>query len=112
MKRLFVIILCLLSSGASAQSTAEQVQPGYLTTTGCPSGQYSCFKPYSSANPLPITGGGSVANGGTGAASLGPTVNNNNGTFNTNQTSAPVGTVYNGIIPNYQASFLNGVPSD
>lgn len=55
MKNLLIILsLMLISSSALAQSTAEQTQPGFLTTTGCLSGQTVCFKPYTSTNPLAV----------------------------------------------------------
>ena len=54
MKKLLAALLLLISATAHAQSTAEQTVPGVLSTTGCPSGQTSCFLPLSSANPLPI----------------------------------------------------------
>lgn len=49
---LFCVLLSIFSP-AFGQSTADQTQPGYLTTSGCSSGG-ACFKPYSSANPLPV----------------------------------------------------------
>lgn len=67
----------LLSFPVHAAAVAEQTQLGYLTTTGC-SGASSCWKPYTSLNPLPVTASASaitgvlpVVNGGTGLSSLG-----------------------------------------
>ena len=48
-----VLIVALVATAAYAQSTANQIQLGFLTTTGCPNGQTSCWKPYSAANPMP-----------------------------------------------------------
>lgn len=57
----------MLPLGAQAQVTTEQVQIGFLATTGCPSGQAVCFIPYSSGNPLPVSSG----SGGGGAVTQG-----------------------------------------
>ena len=72
MKNIIVFIVALLiASPVLAQSTAQQTQPGYLTTSGC-SGLSPCFIPYSSVNPMPVTASAGsitgvlpVANGGT-----------------------------------------------
>lgn len=48
-------LMTLLALPANAQSTADPVIPGLLVTSGCPSGVSSCFKQYSSTNPLPVT---------------------------------------------------------
>lgn len=76
--RALISVLLLLSPWAAlAQSTAEQVQPGFLTTSGCPGGQLSCFLPYSSANPLPVTGispSGGGTNGGNSCAGYSTTL--------------------------------------
>ena len=52
MKFLIVLMTCLLITGsASAQSTAQQVLPGYLTINGCPSTPLTpCYK--YSTNPV------------------------------------------------------------
>lgn len=47
-----------------AQSTAAQVVPGYLTTSGCPSGQTVCFVQYGTTS-----GPGGTVNQGTGGTS-------------------------------------------
>ena len=48
-----IIIISLLANTAFA--AAEQVQLGYLSMTGCPSGALTpCFVPYSAASPMPI----------------------------------------------------------
>jgi hypothetical protein len=47
-------LLILTPVPGFAQSTASQVQPGYLTTTGCPSGVSVCFKQWDSTNPMPV----------------------------------------------------------
>jgi hypothetical protein len=60
-----------LSSIAHAQSTATPVLPGYLSTTGCSPGQTVCFMPYSTLNPLPVTGGGGGGGGGAITAAAG-----------------------------------------
>lgn len=60
--RYLALLLPLLPVGALAQSTASQVLPGFLATdsTNCPSiNMRPCYVPYSSTNPLPVTGGGS-----------------------------------------------------
>lgn len=70
---------------------------------------------YAQAFPNPFNnffGTTGTAQGGTGATFLGPTVNNNNGVFNTNQTAVSPDTTYNGIAPTYKTSFMNGVPAD
>lgn len=56
MKKLLLLLSLSLAwcLPAHAQSTAAQVTPGFLTTSGCPGGQFSCFLPYSAANPLPV----------------------------------------------------------
>lgn len=46
LRRLFAIILLFAAGPALAQSTATYVVPGYLTTSGCPTSQTSCFVPY------------------------------------------------------------------
>jgi len=48
-------VLWLFSLPLYAQSTANQVIPGYITTVGCPGSFTSCFVPYSASNPLPTT---------------------------------------------------------
>ena len=61
MKRLILALsLLLLPFQVQAASTAEQIQPGYLTTSGCSGGQSSCFKPYTSVNPMPVSVTGTV----------------------------------------------------
>jgi hypothetical protein len=58
MKRILVLLLSLfVALPAYGQSVAQPVLPGALTTSGCASGLTSCYKPYSSANPLPVTVG-------------------------------------------------------
>lgn len=49
----FAAVLALLTgaSTASAQSTAQPVVPGYLTTTSCPTGQTTCFIAYGANSP-------------------------------------------------------------
>jgi hypothetical protein len=55
---------------ADAQSTANQTTPGYLTNTGCPSGQAPCWMPYGpNPNQYP-TGATPVANSGTGSTGV------------------------------------------
>ena len=44
-KLLLTLLVVLLASPLYAQTTANQVTPGYLTTTGCPQSGTSCFKP-------------------------------------------------------------------
>lgn len=75
MKNIFIFLIPLLFAlPAHAQSTAEQEQPGFISTSGCPGGQLSCFVPYSASNPLPINivsgggGGGTVTTTGTPAS--------------------------------------------
>ena len=55
MKKWLLLFLLFLSCSAHAGVTADQTTPGYLSTTGCPAGQSSCFLPYSATNPMPIT---------------------------------------------------------
>ena len=43
---------CALSIAGHAQSTATPVIPGYLTTSGCPSGYTSCFSQYGAVPPV------------------------------------------------------------
>lgn len=56
------ILAAILALPVSAwgQSTAAPVSPGSETTVGCPGSFLSCWKPYSSTNPLPV-GPGSIA---------------------------------------------------
>lgn len=55
-KLLFVLLAFWFSTPVLAQSTAQQVQPGSLSTSGCPSSRLTpCFVPYSDTNPLPVT---------------------------------------------------------
>lgn len=53
----------LLAIPANAQTTAPMpVQPGTLTTSGCPSPNLTpCFSPFSATNPLPVTGAAGTA---------------------------------------------------
>ena len=56
MKLTLIIIFLLTALGiAYAGTTATPVQIGTSSTTGCPSGQSSCWIPVSTAAPLPIT---------------------------------------------------------
>jgi hypothetical protein len=48
-------LAALVPGISTAQSTAQPVLPGILTTSGCPPGYTSCFIPYSNSNPLPVT---------------------------------------------------------
>lgn len=63
MKIFFCFLTCALlltlSSACNAQSSATPSVMGYLSTTGCPPNVTTCFIQYSSANPLPVSGGGS-----------------------------------------------------
>lgn len=67
MRSLRLLVLALLAfvaplATAFAQSTANRVLPGVLTTVGCPSANLTpCWAPYSSTNPLPITGAGGTS---------------------------------------------------
>lgn len=63
MFRSLLIALLLWTTPALAQSTAQPVLPGFLTTTGCPSGSTVCYLPYSVTNPLPVTSS-PIATGG------------------------------------------------
>lgn len=66
----YAVALALLLAGpALAQSTAEPVVPGYLTTSNCPYGQTTCFVPYG-ANGASIAltttnASGAITTGGT-----------------------------------------------
>ena len=51
---LVALAVLSLAGRADAQSTANQVLPGTLSQSGCPSGQAPCFSPISSANPLSV----------------------------------------------------------
>ena len=57
---LALIAMLLAPLGAMAQSTAMPVTPGYLTTSGCPTGVTACFVAYGAAgqaittNPSPV----------------------------------------------------------
>lgn len=84
MKELFfALFFIFLSSNVFAQSTANQTQPGYLTTSGCPNGLTSCFVPYSASNPLPVT----IEGGGTGTVS---SVGNMDGSLTVSPTTGDV----------------------
>lgn len=50
-----VLAATLLPTAAMAQSTAERVLPGFLSTTGCVPGQTVCWLPYNSTNPTPTS---------------------------------------------------------
>lgn len=65
MRRLLLAAICSAAviGSAQAQSTAQPVVPGYISTVGCPGTQKSCFLPFSPSNPLPVSGGG--GGGGT-----------------------------------------------
>lgn len=55
---LAVLFLWLPSFSVLAQSTAQPVVPGYLTTSGCPSGQTTCFVQYGAgSSSVPIVTG-------------------------------------------------------
>lgn len=57
MRNIFGLLIALLFAlPVHAQSTAQPVTPGYLTTSGCSGSQSPCFKPYTTLNPLPVTG--------------------------------------------------------
>lgn len=51
------LILVFTCANALAQSTAGNVIPGYLATSGCPGSQTSCFIQYSPTNPVPVVPG-------------------------------------------------------
>lgn len=72
MKRVLSIVCAafLLATPAMAQSSAQPVVPGSLTTSGCPGGGTPCFNQYSNANPLPVT----QASGGSPQIVTGATV--------------------------------------
>lgn len=56
MKILAIFFLVIfLPVTARAQSSAQPVLPGFLTTSGCPGSLSPCYLPYSDANPLPVT---------------------------------------------------------
>jgi hypothetical protein len=55
MKYAVILGLLMVASYAYAQSTAEPIQLGFLSTTGCNSGQTVCWLPYSASNPLYVT---------------------------------------------------------
>lgn len=78
MRRLLLFIAALLVSPGMvyAQSTAMPVVSGYLSTSGCPAGQTTCFVQYgpssSGSNPAAAPTGGSVpASGDYTAFSVG-----------------------------------------
>lgn len=52
MKRLLLALALLAPAVAHAQSTANQVTPGYLSTTGCSGGLPACFVPTGGASPV------------------------------------------------------------
>jgi len=79
--------LALLLWGASsayAQSTAQPVTPGYLTTSGCPAGYTVCFVPYSNSNPLPVSVANANPNGQAPMANSAPV------TMASNQAPYPI----------------------
>lgn len=56
MKKLLAILFLILISGSVfAQSTANQVQTGYLGTTGCPGLNSPCFVPYPTPTALVVS---------------------------------------------------------
>lgn len=63
------LAIAILPLPAHAQSSAQPVLPGFLSTSGCPSVNLTpCYLPYSNTNPLPVTssgGGTTTANQGT-----------------------------------------------
>lgn len=64
--RLFISLLfALFISPAFAQSTAQQVVTGYLTSVGCPTGYTTCFVQYGSSGG---GGGGTVIQGAQGSS--------------------------------------------
>lgn len=50
------LALLLGQTPALAQSSAQPVLPGSLTTSSCPPRSTSCYVPYSNTNPLPVSG--------------------------------------------------------
>lgn len=73
MKYFLGFLFLLIAPAASAQVTAQPLQPGSLTTSGCPGANTPCFVPYSSVNPLPISViGGSGDTSGFVLTSTGP----------------------------------------
>jgi hypothetical protein len=52
MKRLALAVLLLAPIAAHAQSTANQVTPGYLSTSGCSGGLPACFVPTGGVSPV------------------------------------------------------------
>lgn len=65
MKKLLLALLLLVAPAAFAQSAAEPVLPGFLTTTGCPGGASTCYLA-SGAIPSSVTNSaGSITTGGT-----------------------------------------------
>lgn len=57
MFRKFILAIAIFGAAlgtAQAQSTAAQVLPGSLTTSGCPGSISPCYLPYSNSNPLPV----------------------------------------------------------
>lgn len=66
MKKILALLTILLAAcsspqPANAQSTAEQIQLGFLSQTGC-HGLTPCWIPYSSSNPFPIGIIGPISN--------------------------------------------------
>ena len=51
---IFIISGILICSYAYAQAVATNIQMGFLTSSGCPGSAFTCFKAYSSVNPLPV----------------------------------------------------------
>jgi hypothetical protein len=73
MKYLIALLAILLAPDAYAQSTAEPLQMGFLSTASCPGGATVCFIPYSSTNPAPVAViGGSGDTSGFVLTSNGP----------------------------------------
>lgn len=57
MKRIAAFLAFLVFPlAAHAQSTANQVLPGLLVSSPCPTGYTYCYTPYSNTNPLPVSG--------------------------------------------------------
>ena len=94
-----LLVLLVLSVGPGYAQTAQQVLPGFLSTTLCGTGLSPCWLPYSVANPLPVTGGGgggslsATASASPTAVSAGPGVALNTSLFSELYTALSIGGV-------------------
>lgn len=98
MKRFLTALAALVAVAwppgmAFAQSTAAPVVTGYLTTSGCPYGQTSCFIQFGATGP---SGGTVTANQGAAGVTPWPTTDSNGGASGTGITQPTGGSGFLG----------------